>query len=375
MPNNDFPLISDASKTTQEITGWWKNATERALLGSGTQRVRGQWIRKINLTVYGANNTGIDLSQLRINFNINKATNTTPNFFYGKIYNLAPETVKKIRQFKRVQLQAGYQTDQYGIVFDGTIVLFVEGKENPTDTYLEIFAGDGDTPHNYGVILQKWPAKTLPSQKVKDAVQAMGLKQGYIKLEGERPSVRPSTYVGQAVNLIRDHTNAYLSDFFIDDGVAVVLPWAGYLPGVVVELSPTTGLVGIPKVTPQGIECQCLLNPRLRIGGLIKIDTKRLSGIPYVPGSDNPYNTPGGVQTVVTGPGGPASGAAPQFKFGAAGVSPSGTYKIFLLDHLGDTHGQPWYSSMVCMATDASGKVMMQLSGSAFGRSSAPSQG
>jgi hypothetical protein len=360
-----FPLTSDTSKTTQEKEGWATNATERALAGgAGSNRSKDdQWLRKVSLIVYsGSKDTGIELSALRVTFQLKKATSLTPNFLYAKIYNMNPETQHKVRQYEKVQLAAGYQTSNYGMIFDGTVELYAEGKENPTDTYLELWAGDATQSNNYSFQALTWPAKTLPSKMVKDDLKAMGLKTAEVELKGEKATVRSSSYVGLARDHIRDQTNAHRSDLIIDDGVAYVIPWEGYRKSEVVDLSPTTGLVSIPKTTPQGIEAVCLLNPKLRIGGLVNIDQKLISGILFQPGTgDTPYGKDP-IQFTETGT---------QFTKGAATVNPTGTYKILVLDHFGDTRGNEWYSSIIGCATGPDGTPLPgSFSGTALTRSS-----
>lgn len=368
-----FPLLSDTSKTSAEKEAWGSNAEERMLnanAGEGRLGPNSQWLRKVSLIVYGEkggkdSESGIELSALRVNFHVKKPVNATPNFLYAKIYNLDPKTEKKIRNYQKVQLQAGYQTTNYGIVFDGTVVMYIGGKENPTDTYLELFAGDADKQGNYSSQVQIWPPDTLPSKIVKDGIKAMGLPATQVELKGEKPSLRSTSFIGSARDNIRDHTNAYQSDFFVDDGKAFVIPWEGYRSGEVVNLSPTTGLVSIPKVSPNGIEATCLLNAKLRLAGLVHIDAENLSGIPFQPGAENPFALPA-IPLEAT------LKAMPNF--GAAATSPTGTYKIVQLEHYGDTRGNEWYSSMICCAAGEDGSILKDAwSGTALQRSALPS--
>jgi hypothetical protein len=116
----------------------------------------------------------------------------------------------------------------------------------------------------------------------------------------------------------------------------------GYAFDQEVELNPSTGLVGMPAVTPDGIQAQCLLNPKLRLGGRVKIDKKHISGIHYLP-SGKEFVDPNPTSKVPTG-------SAKYFS--SAATSPTGSYKILLLEHNGDNYGTPWYSNLTCMAVD-----------------------
>jgi hypothetical protein len=302
---------------------------------------------------------------------------SSPNYLEARIFNLSPETVKRVRQYGRVQLAAGYESN-YGMLFDGTVILYIVGKENPVDSYIDIRAADGDELTTASVGLT-WYAGSTPKQRTTDMLKAAGAKVGEVNLgkAGDQKSLRSTSFIGMLDRGIRAITNAAQGDFFLDDGKAYVISWSGYRKDQVadiVELSPTTGLVGIPKVTPQGIECQCLLNPKLRLGGLVKISTSLISDIPYLPGAQNPFaDEKGQVE----------SQAAPtSFRYPAAGVNPAkdteetaGWYKILFLDHRGDTRGNTWYSYLVCCAAGKDGEYLPgTYSGTALKRSVASSK-
>jgi archaellin len=352
---SDFPSLSDLTRPTDFLEDWWHNATEKFVASQpGTTDVSGNklWLRKINLTVYDASGEGVNLSNMRINFTVKKMTNASPNQLYARVYNLSKKTQEKVRSFHRVQLSAGYRS-QFGMIFDGTVVLYVQGKENTVDTYIDIFAGDAEEALNNGSVLLTLPAGTKPSQRIREGLQQNGVKIGTIDVgKGEQQSLRSSTYAGMLRDFIRDQTNATASDFFIDDGEAQVISREGYRPGEKVILKPTTGLIGLPQVTPQGIEAKCLLNPKLRLATQVEIQTDILSNVPYQPGTSEPFHSGQPLTNAASfGPQGQQ-----QFQFAA--TSPTGTYKIILLEHTGDTRGTPWYSVMVCVAIGNDGKAI-----------------
>jgi archaellin len=152
---SDFPSLSDLTRPTDFLEDWWHNATEKFVASQpGTTDVSGNklWLRKINLTVYDTSGEGVNLSNMRINFTVKKMTNASPNQLYARVYNLSKKTQEKVRSFHRVQLSAGYRS-QFGMIFDGTVVLYVQGKENTVDTYIDIFAGDAEEALNNGSVI------------------------------------------------------------------------------------------------------------------------------------------------------------------------------------------------------------------------------
>jgi len=371
---------SDTSKTTVSKEPWSQNAAQAVdTQGKGTTHTGGgQWIRQIKLTVYGAgafaktgqiagsgDGTGLDLSQLRINFSVRKTTSgQSANLFKARVYNLskpnasnpnAPNTVEKIKQYARVQLACGYLLEKnLTMIFDGTVLMYIVGKENATETYVEILAGDADEMLNSSYASLTWPsAGSTPSQRVKDMLNQAGVPIGQvIPAQGEQKSIRGQSYIGMLNKGIRREINATNSDFWIDNGKAYVVPWDGYLPSEIVNLSPQTGMVNVPKVTPNGIEVDCLLNPKLRLGTLVKIQSDLLSDVPYLPGAKNPY-TGTGLQAI-----GANAAGGNSFQYPAPAVSPVGIYKIMLLNHFGDTKQNMWRSSIVGLACGADGKLL-----------------
>ena len=110
----------------------------------------GFWIRKVELKV-GDDDSGLDLSSLRITFDVIKKDEATPNTALISVYNVSRETFNKVaKEFTRVTLSAGYE-DNHSLIFNGTIKQVTFHKENATDTLMTISAGDGDVAYNYSV--------------------------------------------------------------------------------------------------------------------------------------------------------------------------------------------------------------------------------
>lgn len=337
--------------------------------GSAAQQPNNaQWLRKISLIVYGGSGgqNGIELANLRVTFNLTKKTQQSPDLLDAKVYNMAPATMSKVIAFTRVQLSAGYQFANYGLLFDGQVVQYRRGKENPTDTYLEIIAGDGDAM-NSASSFHSFPAGSKESDAMNQLISDTGLDKGHVSpMVGTDLFQRPWIVAGPTQQYLREITQKYGANFFCDKGKLNVLGGSELMPGEAVVLSPTTGLVGIPELTPQGVQARCLLNPQLTIGGQVTIDKNLISGIPYIPG--------GGGQEMT----GWTSGES-QARIGAPVTvpeitSPTGNYKIAMMEVVGDTRGQPWYCDMICLAMQSDGSVIGSTNQSAFNRMARPGE-
>lgn len=308
-----------------------------------------QWLRKLQLTVSSTVET-IDLSQFRIHFMVQAADVESPNTLVARVYNLSADTIRTITraaEFSGVKLQAGYQEgSNYGTIFDGTIKQFRVGKENNKDTYLDILAADGDIFYNQAVVNQSLSAGATPAQmaQIAASVGQQGKQQADLlatQLQGvdaaHVPNIRGVVLFGMARATLRNVATKLDCAWSIQGGKVQMLPFTGYLPGEAVVINTLTGLVGLPEQTDGGIKLQCLLNAKIRIGGLVKLNNDEIvqlmqqdpngAPIPYDQWTGFQYNTP---------------------------LAPNGIYKVLVIEHVGDSRGKEWYTNLVCLSTDLS---------------------
>lgn len=318
-----------------------------------------QWLRKASLIVAAGDN-GLDLSELRIKFRVTQSDEESPNTALIRVYNLSEDTVRTITgrtpvEYTRVIFQAGYENAAFGVIFDGTIIQFRRGKENAVDSYLDILAAESDEQYNFGVCNATVAAGSTAQDRAKIVAQQMGLDLGdasALASGGILPRGKVLWGMGRA--LMRDEAQTAGATWSIQDGKINVVPLAGYLPGEAVVLSSLTGMVGIPEQTEQGVRARCLLNPKLRIGGLVQIDNAsinqtsqadlRASGFPVrnLDAGQVPFDRYAGVQML-------------------ADVTRDGFYRLYVVEYFGDTRGQDWYSDLTALAVDkSSGKVIAQ---------------
>ena len=291
-----------------------------------------QYLRRCKLIVSTAGGSGLDLSGLHIKFAVKKADAQTPNTAEIRVYNVAETTVARIRkEFSRVVLQAGYESN-YGVIFDGNIKQVRFGRENGTDTYIDIAAGDGDDAYNFAVVNTTLAAGAKQSDQIGAAANSMsgrGVRQGYIGETGETKLARGKVMYGMARDYMRQSAEASDTSWSIQDGKLQFVPMTGVLPNQAVVLNSKTGLVGQPEQTNDGIKARCLLNPMLKIGGKVQIDEKDVAQAKLPDTTkDAQANQP-------------------------ADIAADGFYRLLVVEHSGDTRGNDWYSDLVCLDIDA----------------------
>ncbi len=301
---------------------------------SGNKHEEGlQWLRACSLVVADSSGKGIDLGELRIVFSTKKGDTQTPNSAEIRVYNLSEATVSRMkREFTRVVLQAGYQSNS-GVIFDGNIRSARTGRENGTDTWLEIIAADADRAYNFATVNTTLAAGSTPADRVgvcQQSFAAKGAGAGHVPDLGGGTLPRGKVMYGMARKFMRDEAQTTDCSWSFQDGKMQMVKSAGYLPGEAVALTHETGLVGTPEQTNEGIKVCCLLNPKLRVGGRIKLDNKSIQQ------------------------------ARTDLKMGAQRppkMDSDGFYRILKVEFTGDTRGNDWYADMICIGLDDTSRL------------------
>ena len=296
--------------------------------GMGTNQ---QFGRQFSLLVSNKQGNAIDLSNFRCKFSVKKSGYQTPNVADIYVYNLASETAQVIKQeFTKVILQAGY-VGNFGTIFKGNIMQGIIGRENATDTFLNITCGDGDLAYNFSNVNTTLGSSTVggasTSQQLDTAISAMGangVNTGYI---GPIPAVklpRGKTMYGSARKYIQAVADTNNLNWSIQDEQIVVLPESQYRPNEGVTLTVKTGLIGTPQQTIEGIQAKCLLNPKIHCHTRVRIDNKSIQAY----------------KIDFTQPGSPANTLT------ESAFIYDGYYYVLVAEHSGDTRGTEWYTSL-----------------------------
>lgn len=289
--------------------------------------------RKVTLRVGDTAGEGLDLSALRIRFQVRQWDLQTPNNAVIRVWNLSDETARQVQnEFTRVVLEAGYEEGPFGTIFDGSIIQAKRGRENATDTYLDIVAGDGDQAYNFAIINKSLAAGSTASDRLGALTDAMGE-------HGVRPGFAPEL-PGAALprgkvmfGMARDHLRALGqttdTKWSIQNSEVQLVPLSGVIPGPAVVLTSESGMVGIPEQTQDGIRVRCLLNPEIKMGRAVQIDNASINR----------------AQLSVSLQGQVQNAFLPR-------VADDGFYRVIVAEHSGDTRGNDFYSDLTCIALD-----------------------
>lgn len=307
-----------------------------------------QFIRACSLVVGDTSGSGLDLANLRITFNVTHGTTETPRILSARVYNPAPKTVSRIRdEFVSIALSAGYQGN-IASIFSGTIQQVRSGRENPVDTFVDIFATTGDQAYSTSVSNQVlaagWTHQLAFEQHAKDMAAYNVAAGAFPEISGS--GARPKVIYGMTRDACRVTAQSAGAFWGINDSSLDFTSIASVAKGSTateVVLSPQTGLIGIPVQTIDGVQATCLLNPQIRMGSRVRIDPQYIIGAQ----SDLSYSGVDGGNRNPTS----SSGVSRQ---SVAGISPAGSYFVVFAEHSGDTRGDEWYTRIACQAVDVS---------------------
>lgn len=299
-----------------------------------------QYLRKCDLIISSDTGDGLNLAGLTINFAIKKTDGQTPNTAAIRVYNLNDDTVKRIKkEFTRVTLQAGYESN-YGVIFDGNVKQYTEGRENVVDHFLDIQAADGDESYNFAVVNATLSAGSKQRDQIESAAKTMqqlgGTQTGYVSDDTDGEALpRGKVMYGMARDYIRNSAASSACSWTIQNGKIQVVPLAGILPGQAVVLNSQSGLIGAPEQTNDGIKFRCLINPQLVIGGMVQINEKDIVKAKL---DDQPVKLK-------------KDGTAPEKKEPAQ-LQHDGFYRLITATISGNTRGNDWYIDGIGLSID-----------------------
>ncbi|MDR3488817.1 MAG: hypothetical protein P4M05_28430 [Bradyrhizobium sp.] len=308
------------------------------------------FIRACSLQI-GSGGSVIDLSNLRIVFKISQTTNQSPNPARFRVYNCAPNTVAtlKAKEGALVTFSAGYQ-DSLGVVYIGDAKQFVAGHETAVDSYVDIFCAGGDRAYNQARVTKTLAAGWTPQDKLNVALSAMapfGVSMGLTNVDLSQPKYpRGIPMAGMARDMIREIAFTKRAMFSIQNNQLTIVNPMVAVQSSTIEMSPSTGMVGWAKQTPDGIIVKSFINSQLQPHVSIHLDQ---SAINEAERDNNPFASQ-------------ASGST-NFNLKTAGVlAPDGIYRVIALDRSGDTRGQEWYDESICIAASGGSPTAAQLS-------------
>jgi hypothetical protein len=258
-------------------------------------------------------------TNLRVWFSVEHKYNGYQSLAEISIYNLSRASEQKVfDQYRSITLQAGYR-ELFGPIFAGQIINVQRSREG-VDRVTKMFCRAGGRAIATTTANRTFAANTSMLDAISYCAGLFGFPVDFVGQWNDLPlAIGGYMISGDARARLAELSIAYGFSWIIENGVMVLIRGQASRDGDVYVLRSDTGMIGSPEVTEVGIEVEAALNPVVKIGRRIRVD------------SASPQLTFSGVywrnvkQTI--------------------GV---GEYAVNAVMHQGDTHGDMWRSRFSC---------------------------
>lgn len=253
----------------------------------------------------------IDVSQLDIEFNVEKTLRPEPNKCKLTIYNLSQDNRQAIEALNlydpkrlpgqkkkkapagvknaprapkvghiRVEIEAGYGEFRT-LIFRGDLRRAISSRKGG-DWVTEIEGEDGGRTVLSSRIRESFPPGTRLLTVVRACAESMGVGTGNLievsDVLNARVFTHGTTCCGSACDELKGLLRGAGVSYSIQNGVLQFRDSTPLVTNAVV-LNQNTGLVGDPERDPAGtVKATSLMNPALSIGGHVKLESKAYNG-------------------------------------------------------------------------------------------------
>jgi hypothetical protein len=207
-----------------------------------------------------------------------KYANANQNECEVRIFNLTKETrdflMTKTSPFnldktpKRVTIVAGRQSYGTTTVFVGDVISAISTQ--PPDIMITLKCLTGNFQKGK-VISRSQPAQASLFDIAKQV--ASDLDTGLI-FQTENKNISNYTFTGGALKQVNDLNAAGPIEAYVDDGNLIVKDVKTPLKNRVSVVNESTGMIGVPELTEQGVKVKFLLNGQTTLGGLVRVVSK-----------------------------------------------------------------------------------------------------
>ena len=280
------------------------------------------------------NDMSIDVSDLKCVFKCKYDMNTALSVGTLVVYNLSPETEAGIIQEGfQFSVYGGYEKGQYGEIFTGDIVQVIRNRENGVDYRLEILAVRAKMEFDWNFVRASVAAQATPREVAKAITEKADqkLKLGEVSDKiSQQPLPRGKILFGKPYKYLYQMAKSNNAYFMLNSKNEVDLKClVDEIPeDLCLTLTPETGLIGTPKYTDNGIIIKMLLDARVKLSSMIKIDNSLIQG-----------------QLISIDP--QMKEKKDQMASQNQVFDKDGQYEVLSITHSGDTWGDDWSTEVV----------------------------
>jgi len=235
--------------------------------------------RKASFTFGKPGSLGKSFTGLRLKFKIIKTSESAPNKSSVQIYNLSNETRGQAEKKDQVFiLTAGFQTNEE-VIFSGDVARVITELDGP-DFVTTFEAGDGEKAYQSSRV----DISFQQGANIKDVFNTLVSSFGKsIKDVSSIPSqniINGISLTGLSRKHLDELTKKFGLEWSIQNDSIQILKKNKFTKEEAILLTPSTGLVGIPKKKEDGsLDLVSLLQPQIKPGRLIQVESRFVTGV------------------------------------------------------------------------------------------------
>lgn len=276
---------------------------------------------------------------LKCTFDVNKTCLLDSNSGEITLWNLTPELEASIiYEGAEVALMAGYQDPGKGLIYKGTIIQILRGKESGVNYFLKLICIDSDSYLNLAFASGTIEGGITKREIAKQVMRFSNIQPDEINwsqfpqqsaIDGSQPKLeRAKVVFGKTSHYIDYLAKMFNSTPFVDNEKLNFFD-PEEKPRDIFELNSRTGLIGSPQQVGRGVRCRCLINPDMKLGSWIHLNNSSILQ-QEVPIGKLPWS-----------------------------LDLDGIYRIIGITYRGDTRGREWYADLETLSYATSKLTLM----------------
>jgi hypothetical protein len=231
-----------------------------------------QYLRNYKLTIVGQDGTARVITELRINFEVQKFIFNRANTAIIRLYNTSQQTRALLQtKYTKIILEVGYGTN-LKVLFTGDIRNVFQKRQN-VDAILEVYAADGEVALLNTTFNKTYEPEITMDQIVEEIATSFGKAIGTI-VGGPTAAdkVLGFSISGSSKQALNELAQEYDFNWNIEnDTLNIVGDSEAIFKNEIVNINSGTGMIGSPTLTETGVDVTTLLNPLLAPNRLFQI--------------------------------------------------------------------------------------------------------
>lgn len=218
---------------------------------------------------------------LDIEFEIKFSQDEEGNAGHIRFFNLSDSTIEQLKQDEQFILEAGYKNDT-GIILPG-IIERQQTKWDKVDKVTTLIVGDNTKAYLNSTINQTWQTGAKASEIAPKIAKATGLQVVEINLAEDVTYEKGKTFSTTCQKALKEIAKDTNSKLYCNKGKIYMRPKEKHSQQTIL-LNSDTGLISAPQKNSNSDEkgttftIQSLLNYRIQVDTLVKVESKTVSG-------------------------------------------------------------------------------------------------